>query len=251
MTTRGEMLRAARGRLRAAGVSEPEADARLLAMAALGLDHTQLVLEAGVKAAPEAAAILDAMLARRIAGEPVGRILGWAEFWGLRFTLSDGTLEPRADSEAVIEAALDWLGDRRGAPLALADLGTGSGCLLAALLSECPQAHGTGVDLSADAVATARANLAALGFGRRAAVIHGSWTAAGGPFDLLVSNPPYIRSGEIGGLAREVRDGGAVLEIGFDQADDVTRIAAAAGLRRHALRRDLQGHDRALVFTLG
>lgn len=225
---------------------------------------------------------LDGDLARRLAGEPLWRVLGEREFWGLTFRLSPATLEPRPDSETLIEAALERLGDRRRAPLSILDLGTGSGCLLIALLSECPTATGLGIDLSQEAVETARLNAAANDVPDRAAFRQGAWTAElNRRFDVIVSNPPYIRTADIATLDAAVRehdprlalDGGAdglgpyrifaqtlaalladdgfvVLEIGADQEDDVKAIMQQGGFVWQGSRRDLGGHPRALIFAL-
>lgn len=231
----------------------------------------------------EALSRLSEFGARRLAGEPVWRIIGEREFWGLPFRLSPATLEPRPDSETIVEAALDALGPRRHDSLAVLDLGTGSGCLLIALLSECRGARGLGIDLSAEACTTARANAVKNGVGARATFREGDWTRGlDGGFDLVVSNPPYIPEGEIAGLAREVREhdphlalsGGhdgldayralargvprvlaagalLVLEIGAGQEQDVIAIMAEAGLLHRASRSDLGGHPRALIFVAG
>jgi release factor glutamine methyltransferase len=229
----------------------------------------------------EGATLLEAALGRRAAGEPVARILGAWEFWGLPFALAPETLVPRPDTETVVEAALAALPDRR-ARLRLLDLGTGSGCLLVALLTELPDATGLGLDRSAGALATARKNAQANGVGERALFACGDWCASvRGPFDLVVSNPPYIPAATIAGLDREVAehdpraalDGGAdgldayrrilreigaggilaagapiVVEIGYDQADDVRTLGIDAGLTFKGLARDLAGHVRALTF---
>ena len=227
-----------------------------------------------------AATRLNDALARRLAGEPLWRILGAREFWGLSFFLSPGTLEPRPDSETLIEAALGHLAARRHDELRMLDLGTGTGCLLIATLRECPQASGLGIDLSPDAVATASGNAARNGVAGRAAFQRGDWTAGiEESFDLILSNPPYIGSGEIAGLDRAVRehdpllalDGGAdgltayralaaalprhlkpgglaILEIGAGQEDSVVALMRQAGLDHLDSRRDLGGHIRALVF---
>jgi release factor glutamine methyltransferase len=195
--------------------------------------------------------------------------------------LSPATLEPRPDSETLIEAALDRLGDRRSMPLRMLDIGTGTGCLLAALLHECPAAFGIGTDLSEQAAATARGNLARLGFGPHSAVAVTRWTdGLAGRFDLVISNPPYIPQADIAGLDIGVRahdpmlalDGGldgldayraitarlpdllapggfAVLELGIGQAQDVGDLAVAGGLQVDDLRPDLGGVDRALVLS--
>jgi len=232
----------------------------------------------------EAAAIrLNEALARRLAGEPLWRILGAREFWGLSFALSPGTLEPRPDSETLIETALRHLASRRHEPLRLLDLGTGTGCLLIATLREFPQASGIGIDLSPDAVATATGNAVRNGVAERAAFRQGDWTAGiDEGFDLILSNPPYIGSGEIPALDRAVRehdpllaldggpdgltayralaavlpghlnpDGLAILEIGAGQEEAVVALMRQAGLRHLDSRRDLGGHVRALVFGHG
>ncbi|CAN7588348.1 peptide chain release factor N(5)-glutamine methyltransferase [Bosea sp. LjRoot237] len=227
-----------------------------------------------------ASARLNDALARRLAGEPLWRVIGAREFWGLTFTLSQGTLEPRPDSETLIEAALIHLAARRHEPLRVLDLGTGTGCLLIATLREFPQATGLGIDLSADAVATASANAARNGVAERAAFRQGDWTdGVEERFDLVLSNPPYIASDEIAELDRNVRehdphlalDGGldgltayralaaalpghlnsgghAILEIGAGQEAAVVALMEQAGLRHLHSRRDLGGHIRALVF---
>jgi release factor glutamine methyltransferase len=227
-----------------------------------------------------AAARLANALARRLAGEPLWRILGAREFWGLSFALSAGTLEPRPDSETLIEAALTHLAARRHEPLRVLDLGTGTGCLLIATLREFPRATGLGIDLSPDAVATATGNAARNGVAERVAFRQGDWTdGVEEHFDLILSNPPYIASDEVVGLDRNVRehdphlalDGGpdglvayralaaalpghlkpgghAILEIGAGQEAAVVALMAQAGLRHLHSRRDLGGHIRALVF---
>ncbi|AZO81460.1 MULTISPECIES: peptide chain release factor N(5)-glutamine methyltransferase [unclassified Bosea (in: a-proteobacteria)] len=227
-----------------------------------------------------AAARLADALARRLTGEPLWRILGAREFWGLSFALSPGTLEPRPDSESLIEAALLHLAERRHEPLRMLDLGTGTGCLLIATLREFPQATGLGIDLSLDAVTTATGNAARNGVAERVAFRHGDWTdGVEERFDLILSNPPYIASAEIAELDRNVRehdprlalDGGpdglvayralaaalpghlnpgghAILEIGVGQEADVVTLMEQAGLRHLDSRRDLGGHIRALVF---
>ena len=228
-----------------------------------------------------AAAIrLNDALARRLAGEPLWRVLGAREFWGLSFGLSPGTLEPRPDSETLIETALSHLAPRRHDKLRMLDLGTGTGCLLIASLREFPQASGLGIDLSPDAVATATGNAARNGVAGRAAFYQGNWTSGiTERFDLILSNPPYIGSAEIAGLDRNVRehdpllalDGGpdgldayralaaalpdrlkagglAILEIGAGQEEAVVALMRQAGLSHLDSRRDLGGHIRALVF---
>lgn len=263
--------------LREAGVEGAGLDAQMLLEGALGLRRLDpdRVLDAG------AAAAFAGFLRRRLAGEPVWRILGEREFWGLTFRLSPATLEPRPDSETIVEAALAQLGARRDESLSILDLGTGTGCLLIALLSECRRARGLGVDLSDEACRTAAGNAALNGVAARASFRQGNWTEGlSGPFDLVVSNPPYIPTPEIGALSVEVRehdpllalDGGpdglapyrvfakslpallapggfVVFEIGAGQKPDVVAIMAAGGLELRASRHDLGGHERALIFA--
>ena len=200
--------RALAAQLRSAGLDEAELDARILLGAALGLDLTGLVVQAG-RPLTEAEALQLAQYAeRRLAGEPVARILGVREFWGLPFRLSEATLVPRPDTETVVERALELVRERElsHAPR-IADIGTGSGAILLALLHEIPYAFGVGTDLSLTALETAKANATALGLGNRSAFVACSYAAAlRGPFDLIVSNPPYIPSGEIPKLSIEVRE---------------------------------------------
>lgn len=199
--------RALAAQLRAAQLDEAELDARILLGAALGLDLTGLIAQA-TRLLTDAEALQLARLAqRRIAGEPVARILGTREFWGLPFRLSEATLVPRPDTETVVELALEIFRERQAShPVRIADIGTGSGAILLALLHEIPTAFGVGTDLSLSALHTARGNAKALGLGDRSAFVACSYASAlSGPFDLIVSNPPYIPSGEIPKLSIEVR----------------------------------------------
>ncbi len=249
-------------RLRQTGVETPALDARLLLGAALGLDLTGMIAASTRRVTAAEAAQLEGFARRRIAGEPVARIVGNGEFWGLPLRLSADTLAPRPDTETVVEAALGMIGAQAGA-LRIVDIGVGSGAILLALLHELPEAFGVGVDVSPGALRTAQANAASLGLSRRARFVASDYLAAlAGRFDLIVANPPYIRSADIAALATEVRDhdprraldggvdglnayraiarqacarlapGGAlVLEIGQGQGADVERIVAATGLR--------------------
>jgi len=196
-------------RLEAASTESAELDARLLVGAALGLDLTGLVKAAGRMLTADEADRLDAMVRRRLKGEPVARILGQKEFWSLSLHLSAETLVPRPDTETVVELALTLQRDARhhGRRLRILDIGTGSGAILLALLTELPDAVGVGTDISGGALATARRNALDLKLGERAAFVACNYTVAlAGPFDLIVSNPPYIRSADIAGLGAEVRD---------------------------------------------
>ena len=200
--------RALAAQLRSAQLEEAELDARILLGAALGLDLTGLVAQAARLLSEAETSRLAQYAGRRIAGEPVARILGAREFWGLPFRLSEATLVPRPDTETVVELALELFRERQAShPIRIADIGTGSGAILLALLHDIPGAFGVGTDLSLTALKTARDNAAALGLADRASFVACSYAAAlRGPFDLVVSNPPYIPSAEIPKLSIEVRE---------------------------------------------
>lgn len=274
--------RALGARLRAHDDESAEPDARLLLGEVLGLDLTGLMLAANRVISDDEAARLQAFARRRLTGEPVARILGVREFWGLPLHLNAETLVPRPDTETVIEAALDIIRAerRRDDPLRIADLGTGSGAILLALLSELPNAFGIGTDISLKALRTARDNAGQLGFAARARFVACDYASAlADGFDLIVSNPPYIRSADIATLAVEVRDhdprraldGGPdgldayrviapaaarllgpdgifILELGHDQGDPVADLVMASGLTLSGPpRHDLSGIRRALT----
>lgn len=275
-------------RLDAAGVPTPRLDARLLVADALGCEPGALTLRAGERLDSDGVARIEGLIARRMAREPVARIRGMREFWSLPFRVGPATLDPRPDSETLVEAALSAIGDR-DAVLDVVDLGTGTGCLLLALLTELPQARGLGIDISAEAVAVARDNAAALGLADRARFAVADWRdpvrswagAAVGGVACILANPPYIPSEQIDDLAPEVArheprgalDGGgdgldayrslgpairsllaptgvAVIEVGAGQADPAATLLATAGLSVVRRAGDLAGYDRALVVQL-
>ena len=227
--------RALSARLQSAGIEEPSLDTRLLIGAALGLDLTGLITQATRRLTKEEAARLEGYAQRRLAHEPVARILGVREFWGLPFRLSEATLVPRPDTETVVERALEHFRESGlSHPPRIADIGTGSGAILLALLQEIPEAFGVGTDLSLTALHTARGNAGALGLADRAGFVACSYAAAlHGPFDLIVSNPPYIPAGEIPKLSIEVREHDPHLALdGGNDGYDAYRalIPQAAGL---------------------
>ena len=235
------------GAFRREGLDSPELDARVLIGHALGLDHAALAAATRMLSAQEANAI-SALAARRLAREPVARIVGVREFWGFEFRLMPATLVPRPESETVVETALAAIdaGGGRTRSLRMADLGTGSGALLLALLSELPNAIGVGTDVSLLALETARENARCHGLANRAHFVACDFGAAlSGPFDLIVSNPPYIASGEIAGLAPEVREHDPLLALdgGVDGLDGYRATAADA--------RRILAPDGALVVELG
>lgn len=216
--------RALAARFQSAGKDSAELGARLLLGHALGLDLTGLISAAQRRLTTDEAARLEAFALRRLDGEPVARILGEKEFWGLPLQLSAATLVPRPDTETVVELALDLLraGGDLQRPLRIADLGTGTGAILLALLSELPAAQGFGTDISLDALQTAAANAARTGLSDRATFLACDYACGlSGAFDLIVSNPPYIRSADIPALAEEVRnhDPAAALDGGADGLD--------------------------------
>jgi release factor glutamine methyltransferase len=269
-------------RFRNGAIDSAELDARLLTGEVLGLDLTGLIAAANRTLTPDESDRLESFARRRLGGEPVARIVGHKEFWGLSLKLSPATLVPRPDTETLVELALEILRDTGAAdrPLRIADLGTGSGAILLALLSELPQALGVGTDISTDALQTAEANAARAGLADRTSFIACDYAGGlSGAFDLIVSNPPYIRSGDIAGLAAEVSkhdpkaalDGGPdgldayralipqaacllapgaalVVEVGRGQSGDIEALMKAAGLIcRWPPKVDLAGIRRAVA----
>ncbi|MGA9605125.1 MAG: peptide chain release factor N(5)-glutamine methyltransferase [Methyloceanibacter sp.] len=219
--------------LRAAGIETPELDARLLVCHAASLTHESFVARAGEGLQPEAAARLETLVRRRASREPISRITGIREFYGRSFLVDESALDPRPDTETLIEVALALIDKtgRREEPLRLLDLGTGTGCILLTLLAELPKARGLGTDLSLAALRLAEANARRLGVGDRASFLASDWLdAIHGEFDLIVSNPPYIASGEIESLAPEVarHDPYLALDGGPDGLEAYRRIAAGA-----------------------
>lgn len=220
-------LRAAAARLAASGT--PSLDTRVLAKHALALDDAGLILSAMRELDEEEIARLDALVARRAAGEPVAYIVGEKEFRGLIFRTAPGVLVPRPDSEAVVEAAIKRF--PADASLRILDLGTGTGCLLCALLAHFTKTSGVGVDLNETALALARENAAALGLARRAAFLKSDWAeAVEEAFDVIISNPPYIGEGARESLPVEVRayEDPRALFAGEDGLDAYRAILAAA-----------------------
>lgn len=272
------LLRDAEQRLTALGVEEARLDLLYLAERAFGIPVSRLRRPDGLTGTAEQVAAFNALVDRRAAREPVQRILGDWEFWGLTLALGPETLIPRPDTETLVEGVLKACPDR-ARPWRILDLGTGTGAILLALLSEYPAAFGVGVDLSPDAAAVAQANAVSLGLSARAAFVAGSWVEAlGGRFDIIVSNPPYIPDGDIAGLAPEVArfepwralaggadgldpyrhlvrvlppllsPGGIVgFEHGADQGPAVADLMRGAGFGDVVSLRDLGGRDRVVI----
>jgi release factor glutamine methyltransferase len=279
-TSAGALYREAVSLLRGAGVESAPLDARVLLAHALDAGSVELIAASDDPVAADRWERFQELVARRMAGEPVARILGRKEFWSRSFVLSPQTLVPRPETETLVESILE-VKPQRDAALRILDLGTGSGILLAALLLEYRNAAGVAVDVDSQAAAVARANAEAAGVGDRATFLCGNWgDAIDARFDVVVSNPPYVASGDLAGLQVEVRahdpavalDGGAdgldayraivpaldrllarggvaVLELGAGQEAAVVEIARHAQIRVNGPARcDLSGHPRALVL---
>lgn len=270
-----------RDRFRAAGLDNAELDARILAQRIFHLDAMTLVRREREPISPEWAAELDTAADRRLAGEPVSRILGEREFWGLTFTLNEATLDPRPETELLVGEAIAFLGKKKSPRLV--DLGTGSGIIAISVLSAVPQARASASDISEKALEGAKANAARNGVTDRVTFYHGSWWQAVPHtelFDVIASNPPYIQSDEVPELQREVRlfdpkpalDGGwdgleayraiaagasrrlapggrILLEIGATQGESVSRILARAGFGFIEVQKDLAGLDRLVLAS--
>lgn len=267
---------------RRAGIDAAELDARILAQVAFGMDRLTLVNRERDKPGPEQLKALETLAARRLKGEPVSRIVGEKDFWGLSFRLNDATLVPRPETEMLVQRGLEIVG-----PLdhpRILDLGTGTGCIPIAMLTEFSDMSAVAVDLSRDALDMARFNATRHGVSDRFETRQGSWfdpVAPGERFDLIVSNPPYIESAVIETLMVEVRehdprlalDGGpdglrpyraiareaaahlrregvVLLEIGTGQGSDVTDIFAEMGFKSIELEYDLAGHERMVVAKI-
>ncbi len=222
------MLAGATVRLSGAGVDSARLDAGLILGAVLGMDRATLLAENTRRLSGQEIARFEALLARRLERRPLAQVLGHREFWSLDFLVTEATLDPRPDSETLVEAVL---ASRQGNPPArLLDLGTGTGCLLLSLLSEWPGAWGLGLDRSPEAAKVAARNASRLGLASRAAIVVADWSSGlRGTFDVVVANPPYIPEADLAGLAPEVArfEPRTALVAGADGLDDYRRIARA------------------------
>ncbi|MBK8769702.1 MAG: peptide chain release factor N(5)-glutamine methyltransferase [Rhizobiales bacterium] len=270
----------ARGRALLVAADSPDAalDVRLLLQAVMDLDHAGVISADRQVLTPEQARRFDQFLARRLAREPVSKILGQRDFYGRLFKVTADVLDPRADTETLIDLALEL---RAGPGGRVLDLGSGSGAIICTLLAEWPDVTGVAVDLSAAALAVTAENAERLGVNTRITLVQGDWfSGVAGRFDLIVSNPPYIPAGEIAALEPDVRahdphlalaggpdglscyraiasgaaahlaaGGRIIVEIGAGQRADVAALFSAAGLVLTAERLDLGGHVRALQFA--
>lgn len=266
-----------RQRLEAAGVDTPVLDARLLLEAGAGIARLDIITDPRRVLSDAQAAAVEALTRRRETREPISHILGRKAFWSLDLAVTPDVLTPRPETELLVHVALEML--TPGASARVLDLGLGSGAILLAVLTERPNATGVGVDASGAALAVARHNADALGLAARLTLQHGDWCLGmEGPFDLVLSNPPYIPSQEIAGLEPEVArheprlaldggvdgldayrailaglprllapDGGFALEVGRCQAERVEALARAQGLVTATTRMDLQGVPRVVT----
>ncbi|MBV1886374.1 MAG: peptide chain release factor N(5)-glutamine methyltransferase [Parvibaculaceae bacterium] len=283
--TRATSFRSAWARFRELGLESAELDARLILCAAADCSDLNFITDPDVELTEAQLKKFDTFVLRRSGREPVSRLLGEREFWGLTFGLGSATLDPRADTEVLVEAVLEQISDPQ-ADLNLLDLGTGSGCILIALLHELSNAQGTGVDVSAEALRMAGLNAVRHNVSDRADLQTGSWyqalpSSAEGLFDVIVSNPPYITVEEMGHLSPEVAlfdphtalvagvdgldayrviidgarsylspQGFLALELGAGQFDAVGKLGTAAGLRVLGGRDDLSGHKRVILLAV-
>jgi release factor glutamine methyltransferase len=277
-TARSEALASLEKTFKVAGIENPAREARVSLCAASGITPVALIVEPR-KPLGSAAWKVQEVAERRATGEPLSRIVGKREFWGLSFAITPHVLDPRPETETIVEAALSILSDRREDKLNILDLGVGSGALLCALLTEFGAARGIGVDISAGAAEVAQGNLQACGLSLRAEIRIGDWTSGlEERFDLIVSNPPYIPTADLAGLPREVRDfdpwlaldggidglaayrriltesrrilappGWLLAELGVGQATKVTAIANQCGFIDCVTYQDLAGADRVVA----
>ncbi len=279
--TVGQAVADATRRFATAGLDTPRLDARVLVAEVLGLEPSLLFARADQIVPIGPMALLESLVRRRLKREPVSRILGRREFWGLEFRVTPDVLDPRPDTETLVAAALALRPQLAGRPARILDLGTGSGCILLSILNEWPEASGLGIDVSGAAVAVAAENAARLKLEARATFRAESWAEARNEsFDVIVSNPPYIPDQELAALAPEVMfdpalalrggadglaayrellphcrrgltaSGHVIVETGAGQSAPVERLLVDNGFQIEAKTLDLAGIERCLVAAL-
>ena len=280
MATLTETINQMRSRFAAVGIEDPAAEARIILGGLLDLERVDFIIRGDEELKPADEARVEDAILRRLRGEPPYRILGRRSFYGLEFLIGEATLEPRPDTEILVDSVLDALKGREREAISIIDLGIGTGAICLALLSQLPNARGIGVDLSSDALETASENARLNGLADRFAVQQSDWfEKISGTFDVIVSNPPYIESKAIASLDREVRDydpllaldggedglhayraiaaqvrpflnfnGLIAVETGFDQRHSVETIFTQKGFLLVEARKDYGGNDRVQIF---
>ncbi|GJL84610.1 MAG: release factor glutamine methyltransferase [Micavibrio sp.] len=275
------LYKKAQERLATGAIDSPDLDARLIIKAVLNVADADFITCSDISVSDQDNQTIELMIERRLAGEPVSRILGEREFWGLSFKITPDVLDPRPDTETIIEAALKRFGARP--PQSIVDLGTGSGCILIALLHEWPSAQGVAVDVSENALSVAKENAERHKVADRIRFVEGDWGQdINESFDLIVSNPPYIPQAIIPNLAPEVQnhdpilalqggedglqayraifsqlkplmneDAVALFEIGYDQQNDVVRLAEESRFSIEGIYADLAGNQRVVEISSG
>lgn len=288
MITLSDLYRQIRHDLWSAGIETADLDARLILRQRTLLDYVDLIARPETLLSQEQFSAVQQDVERRLAREPLSRIFGWREFWGLRFEVSPDTLDPRPDTETLVDAALNWRAARndtlfRDRSPRVLDMGLGTGCILISLLQEWTDSYGIGIDLSLNALRVAARNAALNGVSDRCSLVCGSWAQSlSGQWDVIVSNPPYIPKGTIGTLSEEVRrhdpilalDGGddgltclnavlesvcallspqgaAFVEIGWDQKAKAEKLVAGKGLLVQDIHHDFSGYARVLEISHG
>lgn len=278
-STIGDLIKELAGKFEAAGLDTPRLDARILVAHALGVEPSHLFTKSDEVLGTQIRIEAEKLVERRLTHEPVSRIIGVREFWGLNFSLAPETLDPRPDTETLVSAVLELKPKFGDNPVRILDLGTGTGCILLAVLSEWPEATGVGIDISPGAVTTATENAVRLELDQRASFSVGNWAEdLTDSFDIVMSNPPYIADGERSTLSAEVVNydpsaalfGGAdglvsyrallpsarrvvnpqgylIVEVGSRQADAVAELMAAASFNLEARKQDLGKIVRCLV----
>ncbi|MCP4394066.1 MAG: peptide chain release factor N(5)-glutamine methyltransferase [Alphaproteobacteria bacterium] len=286
MKTAGELIKSISKQLSDAEIDNSDLDAKLLVAHVCEVEPNTLYSGSELEVSADNEHLIIKLVQRRLSKEPVYRIIGKREFWSLEFELSEGTLDPRPDSETIVEAVLESIQDKSSS-LNIIDLGTGTGCLLLSVLSELSNARGIGVDVSENAVETAKKNSMNLGLGDRCKIVNSSWEndnfsdvvidAINGRYDIVISNPPYICSQDIERLDEEVKDydplkaldggedgfdayrvlveksydilqsGGKIFfEVGIGQSEMLLKMLAEKGFEGCGIKHDLVGIDRCV-----
>ncbi len=286
MTQLNELYSATKVQLNAGSIKNASIEARRIICHIANLNEDVFITHPNIDVEKSVQAQIENIIERRLRGEPLSKIIGKQEFWGLPFIVTKDTLDPRADTETLIECVLQYceVNSFKDKPLNILDLGTGTGCILIALLSELPKAIGVGVDYSLDAAAIATQNVKLNNLSNRIAIVNANWMDAIdlSQIDIIVSNPPYIRDDVIANLSNEVKNHDPILalsggqdglvaykkiintlkneknlraqiffEIGYDQLEGVTRLVDDSNLCVRDSKRDLSGNNRVIQIACG